>query len=177
MQIPKGEHYTDKDIVSGVCAQTMAAIIVNLFVWFLFLPLSRELYLVCWISEWQKKPACLSSRGADEQTVKGLFGSPRGLLGNGGRSCGRRVFLCAWPGEGYKLSLVSSAGFWRPCLQLQGSSIVWLIPACTSQLWKYKRHPCWAERADSSTTDTLPCDWNLSEAICWSCEHTSENSD
>ncbi len=39
-----------------------------------------------------EKPACLSSRGADEQTVKGLFGSPRGLLGNGGRSCGREYF-------------------------------------------------------------------------------------
>ncbi len=39
-----------------------------------------------------EKPACLSSRGADEQTVKGLFGSPRGLLGNGRRSCGREYF-------------------------------------------------------------------------------------
>lgn len=95
LQIPKGERYTDKDIVSRVCAQTMAVIIVKLFVWFLFLPLSRELYLVCRISEWQKKQhgwSCLSSGGADEQTVKGLFGSPRGLLGNGGRSCGREYF-------------------------------------------------------------------------------------
>ncbi len=55
LQIPKGERYTDKDIVSRVCAQTMAIVIVKLFVWFLFLPLSRELYLVCRISEWQKK--------------------------------------------------------------------------------------------------------------------------
>lgn len=95
VQIPKGECYTDKDIVSRVCAQTMAVIIVNLFVWFLFLPLSRELYLDCRISEWQKNQhgwSCLSNRGADEQTVKGLFGSPRGLPGNGGRSCGREYF-------------------------------------------------------------------------------------
>lgn len=96
VQIPKGERYTPiKTLCSGECAQTMAAIIVNLFVRFLFLPLSRELYLDCRISERQKNQhgwSCLSSGGADEQTVKGLFGSPRGLLGNGERSCGREYF-------------------------------------------------------------------------------------
>lgn len=92
VQIPKGECYTDKDTMSRECAAT---IIVNLFVRFLFLPLSGELYLDCRISEQQKNQhglSCLSSRGADEQTVKGLSGSPRGLLGNGGLSCGREYF-------------------------------------------------------------------------------------
>lgn len=158
---------------------TMATIIVNLFVWFLFLPLSRELYLDCRISEQQKNQhgwSCLSSGGADEQTVKGLFGSPRGLLGNGGLSCGRDYFCVRGLVKVTSYPLLALLGFWRPCLQLQGSSIVWLIPAYI-QLWKYKRHPCWAERADSSTTDTLPCDWNVSEAICGSCGHTIDGSD
>lgn len=94
-KIPKGECYTDKDTVSWECAPTMATIIFNLFMWFLFLLLSRELYLDCRISEQQKNQhgwSCLSSGGADEQTVKGLFGSPRGMLDNGRLSCGREYF-------------------------------------------------------------------------------------
>jgi len=70
----------------------MATVIVNLFVWFLFLPLSRELYLDCRMQKNQHGWSCLSSGGADEQTVKGLFGSPRGMLGNGRLSCGREYF-------------------------------------------------------------------------------------